>query len=70
MKKHKGLTVTFWIVAAILGIHYFFIFLPFAIKHGNTSFADILGSLIVPTIILVIIWQIKRSAEKKLNKKD
>ncbi|GHV17325.1 hypothetical protein FACS1894179_09030 [Bacteroidia bacterium] len=60
---HKGLTITFWVVAAILGIHYIFIYLPHAVDKGIFS----IGSLIIPAIILLVIWLLKRNAEKKLN---
>ena len=66
-KQHKGLTVTFWIVATILGIHYLFIYLPHAANNGTLNFPSFIGSLIIPAIILSVIWLIKKNAEKKLN---
>lgn len=63
-KHHRGFTITFWVVATILGIHYIFIYLPHAIDEGTFS----IGSLIIPAIILLVIWLLKRNAEMKLNR--
>lgn len=38
--------------------------MPHAVDKGTFS----IGSLIIPAIILLVIWLIKRNAEKKLNK--
>lgn len=69
-KQHKGLTITFWIIATILGIHYFFIYLPHGLKNNTLNFPSLLGSLIIPIGILSVIWLIKRNAEKKINSSD
>jgi len=61
---HTGWTIAFWVVAIILGIHYFFIYLPHSMNKGTFS----IGSFIIPIVILVVLWQFKIRADKNLNK--
>ena len=70
-KIHKGWTITFWVATTILGLHYLFIYLPYAIKAGTLKHgATVVGSLVIPVGISFILWRIKVRADKKLNSKN